>query len=89
MKFETVRIYLLMNFRFVDIQKILLPWQRDVTTSPLHFKLANRKEAKTVRNVNADVPSVGLKSQETKPKTNSRRCKIAKIVRWQFKKMCL
>ena len=52
MKFETVRIYLLMNFRFVDIQKILLPWQRDVTTSPLHFKLANRKEAKTVRNVN-------------------------------------
>ena len=53
MKFEIVRIYFLNEFSVCCHPKILLPWQHDVTTSPLHFKLANRK-AKTVRNVNVD-----------------------------------
>ena len=36
MKFETVRIYFLSEFSVCCHPKILLPWQRDVTTSPLY-----------------------------------------------------
>ena len=36
MKFETVRIYFLSEFSVCSHPKILLPWQRDVTTSPLY-----------------------------------------------------
>ena len=37
MKFETVRIYFLSEFSVCCHPKILLPWQRDVTTSPLYY----------------------------------------------------
>ena len=69
MKFETVRIYFFGEFSVCWNPKILLPWQRDVTTSPLHFKLANRKEAKTVRNVNVDRTLSRLK--ETRKETQN------------------
>ena len=36
MKFKTVRIYFLSEFSVCFHPKILLPWQRDVTTSPLY-----------------------------------------------------
>ena len=36
MKFETVRIYFLREFSVYCHPKILLPWQSDVTTSPLY-----------------------------------------------------
>ena len=36
MKFETVRIYFLSEFSVFCHPNILLPWQRDVTTSPLY-----------------------------------------------------
>ena len=36
MKFETVRIYFLSEFSVCCHPKILLPWQRDVTTSSLY-----------------------------------------------------
>ena len=35
MKFQTVRIYFLSEFSVCCHPKILLPWQRDVTTFPL------------------------------------------------------
>ena len=35
--FETVRIYFLSEFSVCCDPKILLPWQRDVTTSPLYY----------------------------------------------------
>ena len=37
MKFETVRIYFLSDILVCCHSKILLPWQRDVTTSLLYF----------------------------------------------------
>ena len=36
MKFETVRIYFLSEFSVCCHPKILLPWQRDVATSPVY-----------------------------------------------------
>ena len=36
MKFETVRINLLSDVMVCCHPEILLPWQRDVTTSPLY-----------------------------------------------------
>ena len=36
MKFETVRIYFLRECSVCCHPKILLPWERDVTTSPLY-----------------------------------------------------
>ena len=36
MKFETVRIYFSSEFSVCCQPKILLQWQRDVTTSPLY-----------------------------------------------------
>ena len=42
MKFETVRIHFLSDVLVCCHPEILLPWQRDVTTSPLHLpKKAN------------------------------------------------
>ena len=37
LKLETVRIYFLSEFSVCSKKKILLPWQRDVTTSPLYI----------------------------------------------------
>ena len=37
MKFETVRIHFLSDVLLCCHPKILLPWQRDVTTSPLYW----------------------------------------------------
>ena len=37
MKFETVRIYFLREFSVCCHPKLLLPWQRDLTTSPLYY----------------------------------------------------
>ena len=37
MKFETVRIYFLSEFSVCCHPKILLPWQRDVTTFSLYY----------------------------------------------------
>ena len=41
MKFETLRIYFLSEFFSVCRPKILLPWQREVTTSPLYSHLSS------------------------------------------------
>ena len=39
MKFETVQIHFLSDVFGLFHPKILVPWQRDVTTSPLYYKL--------------------------------------------------
>ena len=38
MKFETVRIHFLGDVLICRHPDILLPWQRDVTTSPLYYR---------------------------------------------------
>jgi len=37
MKFETMRIHFLSDVLICCHPEILLPWQRDVTTSPLYY----------------------------------------------------
>ena len=37
MKFETLQIQFLSEFSVCCDPEILLPWQRDVTSSPLHY----------------------------------------------------
>ena len=39
MKFETVRIHFLSDVLVSCHPEILLPWQRDVTTSPLYYRI--------------------------------------------------
>ena len=39
MKFETVRIHFLGNVWICRHPEILLPWQRDVTNSPLYYRI--------------------------------------------------
>ena len=41
MKFKIMRIYFLSEFLVFCHPKILLPWRRDVTTSPLHGVVKN------------------------------------------------
>ena len=42
-KFQTARIYFWNEFSVCCYRKILLPWQRDVTTSPLYSKFVGIK----------------------------------------------
>ena len=40
-EFETVRIHFLGEFSVCGHPEILLPWERDVTTSPLYYERSN------------------------------------------------
>ena len=48
MKFETVQIHFLSDVFGLFHPKILVPWQRDVTTSPLYYKLIKILKVKTI-----------------------------------------
>ena len=48
MKFEIMRIYLLSEFSVCCHPKMLLLWQREVTTSPLYSHLSSPLPAKDV-----------------------------------------
>ena len=56
MKFGTVRIYFLSEFSVCCHPKILLPWQRDVTTSPLY--LTSRKNGSNFRQIGKPLANV-------------------------------
>ena len=47
MKFEKVQIHFLSEFSVPRRPEILLPWQRDVKTSHLHYKKKERKYLQT------------------------------------------
>ena len=47
MKFEKVQIHFLSEFSVPCRPEILLPWQRDVKTSHLHYKKKERKYLQT------------------------------------------
>ena len=50
MKFETVRIHFLSDVLICCHPEILLPWQRDVTTSPLYYLISETiPPRKTIR----------------------------------------
>ena len=78
MKFETVRIHFFGDVLICRHPEILLPWQRDVTNSPLYYRIVIGLTAR-YQVVKKNYSKMGLSEQDTYLNPNNVRTISSKI----------